>query len=197
MKKKQKPGVLILIIKSHSNFLSKMSKMSVGNDQLVNEQQTFLPDTYRDPDISGKFRRTWVAKWHQIHTFSPFPPIAHLLLAVATLQLSQLLHQSGSAAHQPSPRRCEPAETPEKGDVGVSKSSGTPKSSILIGFSLINHPFWGAHPYFWKHPCISVGCFPPSRKVNKNVVSITPTVHGQNVLRAAVHGLQDFMFRIS
>ena len=27
--------------------------------------------------------------------------------------------------------------------MGVSKSSGTPKSSILIGFSIINHPFWG------------------------------------------------------
>ena len=28
-------------------------------------------------------------------------------------------------------------------NVGVSKNSGTPKSSILIGFSIINHPFWG------------------------------------------------------
>ena len=26
-----------------------------------------------------------------------------------------------------------------------------PKSSILIGFSSINHPFWGIH-IFWKHP---------------------------------------------
>ena len=26
--------------------------------------------------------------------------------------------------------------------MGVSKNSGTPKSSILIGFSIINHPFW-------------------------------------------------------
>ena len=26
-----------------------------------------------------------------------------------------------------------------------------PKSSILIGFSIINHPFW-VYPYFWKHP---------------------------------------------
>ena len=26
--------------------------------------------------------------------------------------------------------------------VGVSKNNGTPKSSILIGFSIINHPFW-------------------------------------------------------
>ena len=28
-------------------------------------------------------------------------------------------------------------------ELGVSKKNGTPKSSILIGFSLINHPFWG------------------------------------------------------
>ncbi len=27
--------------------------------------------------------------------------------------------------------------------MGVSKNHGTPKSSILIGFSVINHPFWG------------------------------------------------------
>ena len=27
--------------------------------------------------------------------------------------------------------------------MGVSENSGTPKSSILIGFFIINHPFWG------------------------------------------------------
>ncbi len=27
--------------------------------------------------------------------------------------------------------------------MGVSKNNCTPKSSILIGFSIINHPFWG------------------------------------------------------
>ena len=27
--------------------------------------------------------------------------------------------------------------------MGVSKNRGAPKSSILIGFSIINHPFWG------------------------------------------------------
>ena len=38
---------------------------------------------------------------------------------------------------------------------GVSKNNGTPKSSILIGFSIINHPFWGipifgnTHIYFF------------------------------------------------
>ena len=34
-------------------------------------------------------------------------------------------------------------------DMGVSKNNGTPKSSILIGFSIINHPFWGKTLYFW------------------------------------------------
>ena len=27
--------------------------------------------------------------------------------------------------------------------MGLSKNNGTPKSSILTGFSIINHPFWG------------------------------------------------------
>ena len=29
------------------------------------------------------------------------------------------------------------------GYMDVSENNGTPKSSILIGFSIINHPFWG------------------------------------------------------
>ena len=33
----------------------------------------------------------------------------------------------------------------------VSKNSGTPKSSILIGFSIINHPFCGV-PLFLETP---------------------------------------------
>ena len=32
---------------------------------------------------------------------------------------------------------------PVENHVGVSKNRDTPKSSILIGFSIINHPFWG------------------------------------------------------
>ena len=35
--------------------------------------------------------------------------------------------------------------------MGVSKNSGTPKSSILTGFSIINHPFWGT-PIFGNTP---------------------------------------------
>ena len=35
----------------------------------------------------------------------------------------------------------------------VSENSGTPKSSILIGFSLINHPFWV--PLFLETPTVT------------------------------------------
>ena len=35
--------------------------------------------------------------------------------------------------------------------MGVSENRGTPKSSILIGFSIINHPFWGT-PTFLETP---------------------------------------------
>ena len=50
------------------------------------------------------------------------------------------------------------------GFLGVSKKRVPPKSSILIGFSIINHPFLG-YPYFWKQPygyMVSIGntCFP-------------------------------------
>ena len=42
-------------------------------------------------------------------------------------------------------------------DMGVSENSGTPKSSILIGFSIINHPFWGTpifgNTHMFTHSC--------------------------------------------
>ena len=47
--------------------------------------------------------------------------------------------------------------------MGVSENSGTPKSSILKGFSIINHPFWGT-PIFGKtHISPSHGFFFPSK----------------------------------
>ena len=44
-----------------------------------------------------------------------------------------------------------------KKDLGVSKNRGTPKSSILIGFSIITYPFWGVkEPYcLVQHPHVS------------------------------------------
>ena len=42
--------------------------------------------------------------------------------------------------------------------VGVSKNGGTPKSSILIGFSIINHPFWGTPIFGNTHVFVLIGC---------------------------------------
>ena len=59
--------------------------------------------------------------------------------------------------------------------IGVSENSGTPKSSILIGFSIINHPFWGTtifgnihiYIYIFIHPTPPSSCFPlPPRLVD-------------------------------
>ena len=64
--------------------------------------------------------------------------------------------------------------------MGVSKNNGTPKSSIWIGFSIVNHPFWGtlfletptcymskkskrrACPPYWSR-----ACWTPCRLLNK------------------------------
>ena len=44
--------------------------------------------------------------------------------------------------------------------MGVSKNNGTPKSSILIGFSTINHPFWGitifGNTYISQEHCLRI-----------------------------------------
>ena len=55
--------------------------------------------------------------------------------------------------------------------MGVSKNRGTPKSSILIGFSIINHPFWGTSIFGNTHIdmhtlMIICMCFPGTSKRN-------------------------------
>ena len=47
--------------------------------------------------------------------------------------------------------------------MGVSKNSGTPKSSILIGFSIINHPFWGTPIFGDTDISIFISMFPSSQ----------------------------------
>ena len=48
-----------------------------------------------------------------------------------------------------------------KAYMDVSENSGTPKSSILIGFSIINHPFWGTSIFGNTHirPIYMVGIY--------------------------------------
>ena len=41
-------------------------------------------------------------------------------------------------------------------NMDVSENSGTPKSSLLIGFSILNHPFWGTSIFGNAHIFASV-----------------------------------------
>ena len=66
-------------------------------------------------------------------------------------------------------------------DVDVSKNNGTPKSSILRGFSIINHPFWGT-PIFGNIQVKPVGLSPLR----------APDTIGLRVLR--VFFFSDFVF---
>ena len=43
--------------------------------------------------------------------------------------------------------------------MGVSENNGTPKSSILIGCSIINHPFWGTPIFGNTHIFVVISLF--------------------------------------
>ena len=63
----------------------------------------------------------------------------------------------------------------------VSKNRGTPKSSILIGFSIINHPFWGT--LIFGNTQIDLICNYPDPKSNidtKNdgLLTVSPFKYG-------------------
>ena len=71
-------------------------------------------------------------------------------------------------------------------DMNLSENSGTPKSSILIGFSIINHPFWG-YPYSWKDPysCHS-STYNLKNPTNQHPVYQIPFILGEWITHLAV-----------
>ena len=70
-------------------------------------------------------------------------------------------------------------------DLGVSKNRGTSKSSILIGFSIINHPFWGTPIFGNTHLFASCfllrKCSCPTGFSRKMFKSIYSSFRGGNV----------------
>ena len=62
----------------------------------------------------------------------------------ATHSHSKLFQESLASLLHGRHWHCSPQQYDKqyKYKVDVSKNSGTPKSSILMGFSIINHPFW-------------------------------------------------------
>ena len=72
--------------------------------------------------------------------------------------------------------------------MGVSKNSGTPKSSILIGFSIINHPLWGT-PIFGNAHIMEchgpVFVFTLLTKGETSQKICTQAMHGRHILPEA------------
>ncbi len=63
--------------------------------------------------------------------------------------------------------------------VGVSKNRDTPKSSILIGFSPINHPFWGTTIFGnTQVSYLPNSCKTPSYKIYPNSCRFVPSQMG-------------------
>jgi len=129
-KNTQKPCVLILIIKSRSNFLSEMSKMSVGNDHFINEQQTFVPDTHRDAGISGKFRRIFGWQSSNRYTHLALPPLSPANcrgnFPAFTAAASVWFRHTSTITWEIKKPNTRP-QTPEKGGVrggGLSRGTG-------------------------------------------------------------------------
>ena len=86
------------------------------------------------------------SKWHDLNM--NIPTKKHLLFVWAFF--SQLHRKTtGTNTHWTNVTfafevdRSEPLRQKVHTHLDVSENSGTPKSSILIGFSIINHPFWG------------------------------------------------------
>ena len=65
--------------------------------------------------------------------------------------------------------------------MGVSKNNGTPKSSVFIGFSLLNHPYWGT-PIFGNTHMNPMNPYKPKNRCETGLGS-TPTYSGARHLR--------------
>ncbi len=78
----------------------------------------------------------------------------------------------------------------------VSKNSGTPKSSILIGFSIINHPFWGT-PMFgniqigglliWNPPSIELQIIVGAQVMLDHRCMVTYSYHVKTQNHISIH----------
>ena len=69
--------------------------------------------------------------------------------------------------------------------MGVSTNNGTPKSSILIGVSIINHPFWGTPIFGNIHIDVGIYTLPKTNSLHLKIgrapkgSDCIPTIHFQ------------------
>ena len=77
--------------------------------------------------------------------------------------------------------------------MGVSENSGTPKTSMLIGFSIINHPFWGT-TIFGNHVLLNMAISITSHVSMTRVSSCQASLAGLDEDYANIG--EDFFFQI-
>ena len=73
----------------------------------------------------------------------------------------------------------------------VSENSGTPKSSILIGFSIINHPFWGTPIFGNTHMVVFCGVYTPRTDLLSAQVPIVIASRREGIWRDERSGKED------
>ena len=79
--------------------------------------------------------------------------------------------------------------------LGVSKNRGTPKSSILIGFSIINHPCWGIPIFGNTH----FGCLAKALLFDnclwKLIICLRVGFHGSRLMGWSLWPLMDTLLK--
>ena len=70
--------------------------------------------------------------------------------------------------------------------IGVSENSGTLKSSILIGFSIINHPIWGTPIFGNTHIQVSSCVWKVTYETSHPSYLVTPVTPSMGELRGQV-----------
>ena len=92
-------------------------------------------------------RHGWVRKWHESQKQICYHVISILgnvwIICISMLVGNKKLWQSTSCQKMYLIPWIVMCQMPKIITWVFPKNSGTPKSSILIGFSIINHPFWG------------------------------------------------------
>ena len=139
--------------------LSKLNYILPVITQIWSNFRKGSPGMWPLNDLWSKGGMTWcTAIWVNPPCFE----LHNFLQAFFVICTERTSHQSSCRLHKSS-RWVHPREMMAilwtSWDMDASENSGTPKSSILIGFSIINHPFWGTpifgntHMFFsWLEP---------------------------------------------
>ena len=145
-RKKKRPAICAFLEALNKDLLSQ-SKKYVRSLEFGMEILGYrVPHQKRIQTIDRKDGRYSIfLKWKLSSDFATkrYHAKRNLWFSKPKLKCRNYLQKFGEGWTWPAVQTCSSTEFLAVLYVGVSKNKGTPKSSILIGFSIINHPFWG------------------------------------------------------